>query len=76
MSVTSLERFYQFVGSKIHTEGDSDLSPEDVLRLWREREATLAAIREGLSEVASGETIPLEDYEREFRKRHGLGDEV
>ncbi|OJW05630.1 MAG: hypothetical protein BGO49_22180 [Planctomycetales bacterium 71-10] len=33
---------------------------------------SLRAIREGLAEVAAGRSRPFEDFEREFRARHGL----
>jgi hypothetical protein len=66
MAVTSLERFYEFIGHKIHEESDTRLSPEDVWQLWGEHEATLSAIRKGLADVAAGDTLSLESCEQEF----------
>jgi hypothetical protein len=57
--------------------------PEDVLRkaleaLRSERESfsddadTLAGIRRGLADSASGRYKTLDDFDRDFRQRHGL----
>jgi hypothetical protein len=60
--------------------------PEDVLRrameaLRNEREATgdaetLAGIGRGLADSAAGRYKTLEDFDRDFRARHGIGDDL
>lgn len=69
---TRLERFHAFVAERIHGGNAAELSPEEVLILWREKEETLAAIREGLADMEAGRTWPAEDVLRELRQ--GLAD--
>jgi len=38
----------------------------------KDSERTIRAIREGLADVAAGRTVPLEEFDRNFRKRHGI----
>ena len=46
-------------------------SYQELLNRLEELEA-LAGIRRGLADVAAGRVTPLKEFEREFRKRHGL----
>lgn len=69
---TSLESFHQFVGRQLSTDAAARLSPEQVLALWRERQEALAAFREGVADVDAGRTKSLEEFDRDFRLRHGL----
>ena len=41
---------------------------------WDDDDAgeTLAAIEEGLADIEAGRTQPFEDFDREFRARHGI----
>jgi len=41
---------------------------------WDDDDAreTLAAIQEGLADIEAGRTQPFEDFDREFRTRHGM----
>jgi predicted DNA-binding antitoxin AbrB/MazE fold protein len=41
---------------------------------WDDDDAgeTLAAIQEGLADIEAGRTQPFEDFDREFRARHGI----
>lgn len=71
---TTLESFHRFVGKQLETEAAVDMSPEKAVALWREEQAALAAIREGLGDVAAGHTVPLEEFDRNFRQRHGITD--
>jgi len=48
------------------------MSPEDALALWREERDNLQAIQQGLDDVAAGRTMSVADFDRDFRKRHGL----
>ncbi len=51
-------------------------SEEDVLRhalrSLQQREDDLAAIREGLADMEAGRTRTVEEFDREFRQRHGI----
>jgi hypothetical protein len=75
-----LARFNRFVSEKIG-DGNGDMSPEEALDLWRsenpadeERTETVRALREALEELQAGDPgVALEDFDREFRERNGLG---
>lgn len=72
VTLSTLERFHEFVAQQLRTELGATMSPEQALALWREREDSLAAIRAGLEDVEAGRTVPLEQYLAEFRQRHNL----
>lgn len=63
----TLASFHQFVGQQLASEDTAQMSPELAVALWREREETLAALREGLADVDAGRTIPAEAVLRELR---------
>lgn len=73
-----LVRFHQFIGAYL-AKGDN-FSPEEVLDLWRianpepdELADDVLAVRQALDDMDRGDTgIPLEEYEKLFRQRHGL----
>jgi hypothetical protein len=74
-----LIQFHQFIGQTI--AGSEPLpSPEEALDLWRashpasaEYQATVAAIQEGLDELSRGSKgMTLDEFDRDFRVRHGL----
>lgn len=67
MHPTTLENFHQFLGQQLASEAAAQMSPEQALALWREREESVAAIREGLADVEAGRTRPAEDVLRELR---------
>lgn len=69
---SQLAEFHRFVGKILDTESAEMISPEDVLSRWRQHQETLAAIREGLADIEAGRMTPLEDFDREFRQRHGI----
>ncbi|SFJ70107.1 hypothetical protein [Planctomicrobium piriforme] len=71
---TTLESFHRFLGKQLETEAAVDMSPEKALALWREEQETLAAIREGLEDIDAGRTIPLEEFDQNFRRKHGIAD--
>jgi hypothetical protein len=71
---TTLESFHRFVGKQLETNAAVDMSPERAVALWREEQETLAAIHEGLDDVAAGRTMPLEEFDRKFRQKHGIAD--
>jgi hypothetical protein len=74
-----LASFHRFVGIKL-SEKNSDLSAEEALDLWRdehplvdETDDATAAVEEALADMEAGDLgRPWEDFEREFRQRHGL----
>jgi hypothetical protein len=74
-----LASFHSFVAIKL-SENNTDLSPEEALDLWRDehprtddRDDATAALKEALDSIAAGDNgIPFEEFEREFRERHGI----
>lgn len=69
---TGLLSFHKFVGKQLASEAAVLMSPEEALALWREEQETLSAIRDGLADVAAGRTKSLEEFDRDFRQRHGI----
>jgi hypothetical protein len=72
--ISLLESFHQFVGQQLASATAEPMSPEQALALWRERQDSLAAIREGLADIEAGRFKTLEEFDRDFRQRHGLDD--
>lgn len=74
-----LASFHEFVAIKL-SEKKADLSPEEVLDLWRdehplveEQDDATAAVMEALADMEAGDLgRPWEEFDREFRQRHGL----
>lgn len=52
---TGLQSFHNFVEKQLASNSTSPMSPEEALAAWREEQVTLAAIREGLEDIAAGE---------------------
>jgi hypothetical protein len=79
-SSAELTNFHRFISERI-VSGDTDLSPEEALDLWRaenpashEQGETVAAVREALAAYQAGDRgVPLAQFDREFRERHNLG---
>ena len=72
-----LARFQQFIADHLH-QGDA-LSPEEALDLWRAEnpisddfQDTVHALRESLADMEHDTGVPLEEFDRAFRKRRGL----
>jgi hypothetical protein len=70
--------FRDFLDAKL-SNGDNGLTLDEALGLWEyenqtdaEREDTLLAIRQGLADLEAGRVRPFEDFDREFRRKHGL----
>jgi hypothetical protein len=70
-----LHSFYQFLAEHIE-RGDASMTPETALGLWRsEQELTddEIAVEEALADMRAGDKgIPLDEFDRRFRERHGL----
>lgn len=67
-----LENFPQFVGEQLHSGRSAEISPEEALVLWRERQETVEAIREGLDDIEAGRIKPLDEFVREIEVRHRI----
>ena len=73
-----LARFQQFIVDRLG-KGES-LSPEEALDLWRienpdpaDLTSSVEALQEALAEMDGGDTgMPLAEFDRTFRVRHGL----
>ena len=75
---TDLREFVEFATEQLGN-GGSELTPEEVLDLWRaehptpaEFEESVAAIERALAEADRGEGLPLDEFDRQFRARHGI----
>lgn len=74
-----LREFHRFLSEQL-AQGDAVVSPEEALDQWRTihpSEAAfaddLAAVQEALDDMAAGDIgAPLEEFDRQFRQRHGL----
>ncbi len=73
-----LRAFKGFIDAKLATRG-AEITVDDALVQWEaenqsdeERENTLRAIGEGLEDVDAGRSRPLEEFDNEFRSKHGL----
>jgi len=67
-----LESFHRFIGEQLRSDDAAQMSPEQALALWRERQETVQAIREGLADVEAGRTKPLDEFLADFQARHGI----
>ena len=67
-ATTELTRFRDFLDRRI-ADGESELTPEDALRGWREHQDTVHAIREGLADADAGRVRPAEDLFAELHAR-------
>jgi hypothetical protein len=70
--------FRDFLDAKL-ANGDPRLSLDEYIQLWHDenssqedREETLRAVRQGLADIESGRVRPFEEFDREFRTKHGL----
>jgi hypothetical protein len=74
-----LRDFHRFLDEKL-SNGQTQISPEEALDEWRSLhpegqvwEEDIAAIREALADLDSGERgIPFDEFDREFRQRYQL----
>lgn len=71
--------FHRFVADQLR-QGREHVSPEEALDLWRTQhpsaefdDETVLAVQEALDDMQAGdEGIPIREFDREFRSRHGL----
>jgi hypothetical protein len=76
--IDDVKAFRSFLDEKL-SNGGVGLTLDEALGLWEyenateeQREETLKAIRQGLADVEAGRIKPFEDFDREFRQKHGL----
>ena len=62
---SELAGFHQFLGSQL--DSGVDVSPEQALAKWRERVATINAVRRGLADIEAGRTRPADELIEELR---------
>jgi hypothetical protein len=71
---TDAEVFQLFLAEQVATTGRSK-SPEELLRLYRERQQEQAdsfqAIEEGISDLEAGRVYPFDQVNDEIRRKHG-----
>jgi|GEM_PF-2278649 len=65
---SELTNFRDYLDKRI-ADANSELTPEDALRGWREQQNTVRAIREGLADADAGRVRPAEDLLDELRAR-------
>jgi hypothetical protein len=74
--MSELESFHRFLGDQL-VHGESTLTPEECLELWRAQnppdeavEADTRAVREALDDMEAGDQgLPLREFLTEFRAR-------
>lgn len=71
---TDAEIFQRFLAEQVATTG-RDRSPEDLVRLWRQRQQeqaeSLDALEEGIADVEAGRVHPFHEVNDEIRRKHG-----
>lgn len=71
---TDAEIFQRFLAEQVATTGRSK-SPEELVRLWRERQKeqddTLKALDEGIADMEAGRVHPFAEVNDEIRRKHG-----
>ncbi len=76
---SDLASFQRFIAIRVEA-GDSSLTPEEALDLWRAQnptrqdvEETTAALAEALRDMDAGDHgMPLEQFDREFRSQRNI----
>ncbi len=74
---SELATFHRFVADQL-AEGP-ELTPEECLRVWRAEHPTteeltgsVVAVKRALEQAQRGEGKSLDDFDRDFRARHGI----
>lgn len=79
IATSELAEFHQFISQKI-AEKQTELTPEEVLELWREKRpsaedysSTVTALREAIQDIENGDQgRPANEFDREFRDRNRI----
>jgi hypothetical protein len=76
--INDIQAFQSFLDEKL-SNGGASLTLDEALGLWEyenasddQREETVEAIQQGLADVEAGRVRPFEDFDHEFRQKHGL----
>ena len=74
---SDLATFHRFIAEQLAS--GAELTTEECLRAWRAQPPTpeelrdsVAAVERALEQAARGEEVPWEDFDRDFRARHGI----
>jgi predicted transcriptional regulator len=71
---TDAEIFQQFLAVQVATTGRT-MSPEQLVRLWRERQQeqteTLKSLEQGIADIEAGRVQPFDQVNDEIRRKHG-----
>ena len=81
LPTSELQQFRDFLNEKLKN-GGADLFPEEALEQWRDLhpdplddEDDVTAIQAAIDDWENGERgMPLEEFDREFRKKHNIPD--
>ena len=78
-SSDDLATFVHFAQSQLRDDG-VNLTPEECLTLYRTQRASaadIAAVKEALDAVHHGDVgVPLEEFDREFRRKNGIAPRI
>ena len=73
-----LRAFLDFAVANLAGDG-VDLTLDEALTRWEleheteaEKSQTIQAVREGLDDLRAGRSRPFDEFDREFRERHGI----
>jgi hypothetical protein len=71
---TEAEVFQRFLAEQVAATGRTR-SPEELVRLWRERQReqteTIEALDESIADMEAGRVHPFDDVNNEIRRKHG-----
>jgi predicted transcriptional regulator len=71
---TEAEVFQLFLAEQVATSGHSK-SPEELVRLWRERQKecdeTMEALAKGIADMEAGRVFPFDEVNNDIRQKHG-----
>lgn len=76
--INDAKSFRDFLDAKL-SNGGTNLTLDDALGLWEyenqtedERQENHRAIQQGLDDIWAGRVRPFEEFDHEFRQKHGL----
>ena len=71
---TDAEVFQRFLAQQVASDGRNK-TPEELVRIWRERQReyaeSLKALDEGISDMEAGRVYPFAEVNDEIRRQHG-----
>ena len=57
---TDLQSFHEFLTQKLQSQ-NTDLTPEQAVAQWRERQATIASVQRGLNDLDAERVNPADE---------------